>query len=27
VALEGSADDLLHDPMVISAYLGGNNGQ
>lgn len=27
VALEGSADDLLHDPMVISAYLGGKNGQ
>jgi len=24
VALEGSADDLLHDPTVISAYLGGD---
>ena len=23
VVLEGKADDLLHDPMVISAYLGG----
>ncbi len=23
IVLEGKADDLLHDPMVISAYLGG----
>ena len=23
VALEGSSDDLLHNPMVINAYLGG----
>ncbi len=24
VALEGPADDLLHNPVVINAYLGGN---
>ncbi len=23
IVLEGNAEDLLHDPMVISAYLGG----
>ena len=27
VALAGPADDLLHDPLVISAYLGGTNGE
>ena len=26
VALAGPADDLLHDPLVISAYLGGSSG-
>ena len=26
VVLEGAADDLLRDPMVISAYLGGDGG-
>jgi len=25
VALAGPADDLLHDPLVISAYLGGSS--
>ena len=25
VALAGRADDLLHDPLVISAYLGGSS--
>jgi len=25
VALSGPADDLLHDPLVISAYLGGSS--
>jgi branched-chain amino acid transport system ATP-binding protein len=26
VALEGKADDLLHNPVVINAYLGGDTG-
>jgi branched-chain amino acid transport system ATP-binding protein len=25
VALEGSSDDLLHNPQVINAYLGGES--
>jgi branched-chain amino acid transport system ATP-binding protein len=27
VALEGPADDLLHNPVVINAYLGGNTDE
>jgi branched-chain amino acid transport system ATP-binding protein len=27
VALEGPADDLLHNPFVINAYLGGDTGE
>ena len=27
VVLEGTADDLLHDPMVINAYLGGDTSE
>ena len=27
VALEGSANDLLHNPVVINAYLGGDTGE
>ncbi len=26
IVLGGAADELLHNPMVIDAYLGGNNG-
>lgn len=27
IALNGKADDLLHDPVVINAYLGGDTGE
>ena len=27
VVLEGSSDDLLHDPLVINAYLGGETAE
>jgi branched-chain amino acid transport system ATP-binding protein len=27
VVLEGPADDLLHNPVVINAYLGGDTGE
>lgn len=27
VVMEGKSDELLHDPMVINAYLGGETGE